>query len=88
MRVLIKFRRHNFSMLTLIQTPTSQLTTHQHSGTMRISHMEVDHSKVQDYCIIFNNSMLHMGSKDSRNKEVREYKIRKKGDLIHLKIRC
>ena len=47
----------------------------------------VEHNKVQDQCIIFNNSMLHMGSKDSSIKEVREQKIKDKGDLIPLKIR-
>ena len=95
MRVLIKLRRHNFSMLieatTLSQTSTFQLTTHQHSGPMRIkeiSHMEVKQSKVQDQCRIFNNSMLHMGSKDNSSKEVREQKVEDKGDLIPLKIRC
>ena len=92
MRVLIKLRRHIFSLLieatTLSQTSTCQLITHQHLGTMRISHMGVEHNKVQDQCRIFNNSMLHMGSKDSNNKEVIERKIRDKGDLIPLKIRC
>ena len=76
MRVLIKLRRHSFLMLieatALSQTSTCQLTTHQHSRTMRISHMEVEHNKVQDQCKIFNNSMLHMGSKDNNNKGVRE----------------
>ena len=93
MRVLIKLRRHSFLNLieatTLSQTSTCQLTTHQYSGTMRISHMEVEHSLVQDQCRIFNNSMLHMGSKDSSSsKEVREKNIRDKGDLIPLKIGC
>ena len=92
MQVPIKLRRHSFSMLieatTLRQTLTCQLTAHQHSGTMRISHMEVEHIKVQDQCRIFNNSMFHIGSKDNINKEVREQKIRDKRDLIPLKIRC
>ena len=50
MRVLIKLRRHSFLMLTeakpLSQTSTFKLITHHHSGTMRISHMEVEHKKV------------------------------------------
>ena len=32
---------------------------------MRISHMEVEHSKAKDLCRIINNSMLHMGSRDN-----------------------
>ena len=76
MRVLIKLRRHSFSMLveaiSLSQASTCQLTTHRHLRSMRISHMEVEHSNVQDQCRIFNNSMLHMGSTDNSNKEVRE----------------
>ena len=76
MWVPIKLRRHNFSMLieatTLSQTSTCQLITHQYSGTMRISHIEVKHSKVQDQCRIFNNSMLHMGSKDNSRQGVKE----------------
>ena len=54
---------------------------------MRISHMEVEHSKVQDQCRIFNKSMLHMGSKDSSSKGVKEQKIRDKGDFNPLKIK-
>ena len=88
MRFPIKLRRHNFSMLieakNLSQTLTCQLTTHQHSGTMRISDMKVGHSKVQDQYKFLNNSMLHMGSKDSSSKEVREQKIKDKGDLFPL----
>ena len=76
MKILIKLRRHSFSMLieatTLSQTSTFQLMTHQHSGTMRISHMEVEQSKLQDRCRIFINNMLHMGSKVSSSKKVRE----------------
>ena len=76
MRVPFKLRRLILSMVikatTLIQTSTCQPTTHQHLGTMRISHMEIEHSKVQDQCRIFNNSKLHMGSKDSNSKGVRE----------------
>ena len=72
--------------ITLSQTSTCQLTTHQHSGTMKISHMEVEHSNVKDRCRIFNNSMLHMGSKDNNSKKVKEKKIKDKGDLIPLKI--
>ena len=82
MRVPIKLRRHSFSMLieatTLSLTSTCQLTTHQHSGTMRIFHMEEENNKVQDQLRIFNNGMLHMGSKDSSNKKFREQKIQGK----------
>ena len=57
MRVPIKLRRHSFSMLieakNLSLTSTFQLTTHQHSGTMRISHMEEENNKVQDQFRIF-----------------------------------
>ena len=78
MRVPIKLRRHSFSMLieatTLSQSSSCQLITRQHSRTMRISHTEVEHSKVPDRCRIFNNSMLHMGSNDSNNKQVKEKK--------------
>ena len=41
--------------------------------------------------IIFNNIMLHLGSNNnnnSSNKEVREQKIRNKGDFLPLKNRC
>ena len=92
MRVPTKLWRHSVLMLieatTLSKTSTCQLTTHQYSGTMRIYHMEVECIMVQDRCRTFNDSMLHIGSKDSINKQVREQKIRGKGDLIHLKIRC
>ena len=64
MRVLIKLRRHSNS--------TCQLITHQHSGTMRISHMEEEHNKVKDLGRIFNNIMLHLSSNNNNNKEVRE----------------
>ena len=37
---------------------------------------------------IFNNSMLHKGSKDSSSKGVREQKIQGKGDLNPLNIKC
>ena len=63
------------------------IITHQHSGTMRISHMEEEDSKVKDLGKIFNNIMLHLGS-NNKNKEVREQKIRDKGDLLPLKNRC
>ena len=91
MRVPIKLRRHKLSMAVkatiLSQTSTCQLTIHQHLETMRISHMVVEHSKVQDLCRIFNKSMLHMGSKDSSSIGVREQKIRDKRDLNPLKIK-
>ena len=78
MRVPTKLRRHGFSMLikakTLIQTSNFQLTTHRHSGNMRISHMQVVCRKVQHRCRTFNDNMLQMGSKDSSSKQVREQK--------------
>ena len=92
MRVPVKLRRLSLSMATeattLSQTLTCQLITHQHKGIMRISHMEVENSKVQDQCKIFNNGMLNKGSKDSSCKGVREQKIHDKGDLNPLKIKC
>ena len=93
MRVPIKLRRHNISLLieviTLILTSTCQLITHQHSETMRISHMEEEHKKVKDLSRIFNNIMLHLGSNNNNsNNVVREQKIRDKGDLLPLKNRC
>ena len=95
MRVPIKLRRHNISMLievtTLSPTSTCQPITHQQLGTMRISHMEVEHNKVKDLGRIFNNIMLHQGSNNNNNnssKEVREPKIMDKGDLFPLKNRC
>ena len=52
MRVPTKFRRHSTSMpigaIILSQTSTYPLTTHQHSGTMRISHIEEEHGKFKD----------------------------------------
>ena len=54
---------------------------------MRISHMEVEHSKVQDQCRIFNISMLHRDSKDNSSKGVKEQKIQGKGYLNPLKIK-
>ena len=78
MRVPIKLRSHSILMLLevtiLSPTSTCQLITHQHSGTMRISHMGEKHSKVTDLGRIF-NTMLHLGSynnnKNSSSKEVR-----------------
>ena len=91
MRVPIELRRHSISMLIevtpLSPTSTCPLTTHQYSETMKISHMEVEHSKVKDLCRIFNNIMLHLGS-NNNNKEVIKQKIRDKGDLLPLKNRC
>ena len=92
MRVPIKLRTLSFSMATeattLSLTSTCQLITHKHYGTIRISHMEVEHCKVQDQCRIFNNNMLHKGSKDNKSKGVKEQKIQDKGDLNPLKIKC
>ena len=94
MRVPIKLRRHSISMqieVTILSpTSTCQLITHQHLGTMRISLMEEEHSKVEDLGRIINNIMLHLGSNkdNSSSKEVREHKIRDNGDLLPLKNRC
>ena len=85
---------HSISMqievTTLSLTSTFQLITHQHSGTMRISHMGEEHHKVKDLGRIFNNIMLHLGSNNNNhnNKEFREQKIRDKGDLLPLKNIC
>ena len=92
MRVPIKLRRHSISMqigVTILSpTSTCQLITHQHSGTMRISHMGEEHSKVEDLGKISNNTMLHLGSNNNSSKEVKEQKIRDKGDILPLKNRC
>ena len=97
MRVPTKLRRHSISMLievtTLSLTSTCQLIAHQYSGTMRNSHMGEEHNKVKDLGRIFNNIMFHLGSNNNNNnnnnnKEVREQKIRDKGDLLPLKNRC
>ena len=91
MRVPIKLRRNSISMLievtTLSPTSTCQLMTHQQSRTMRISHMEEEHNKVNDLRRIFNNIMHHLGSNKNNNKEVKEQKIKDKGDLSPLKNR-
>ena len=56
MRVPTKLRRHSTLMpigaILLSPTSTYLLTTHQHLGTMRISHMEEEHSKFKDLYII------------------------------------
>ena len=94
MRVPIMLRRHNISMLievtVLILTSTCQLTTHQHIGTMRISLMEEEYNKVKDLGRTFNKIMLPLDSNNNNNnnKEVREQKIRGKGDLPPLKNIC
>ena len=92
-RVPIKLRRHIISMqieiTTLSPTSTCQLITHQHLGTMRISLMEEEHNKVKDLSRIFNNIMLHLGSNNNNNnKEIKEQKIRDKGDLFPWKNKC
>ena len=70
-------------------TSTYQLFTHQHSGTIKISHMEEEHSKVKDLGRIINSLMPPLGSNNNNSsKEVREQKIRHKGDLLPLKSRC
>ena len=76
MRVPTKLRRHNISMIieVIILSPTStcQLIIHQHSGTMKTSHMGEEHNKVKDLGRICNNIMLHLGSNNNNHKEVRE----------------
>ena len=67
-------------------TSTCPLTIHQHSGTMRTSHMVEEHNNVKDLDRICNNIMPHMGSKNG--KQDREQMIRGRGDLIHLKTIC
>ena len=73
MRVPIKLRRHGISMLievtTLSPTSTWQLITHQHLGTMRIYHMEVEHNKVKDLGKNLNNITLHLGSNNQKKKQ-------------------
>ena len=68
------------------------LTSHYtaHSGTMRISQMEVEHNKVRDLGRIFNNIMFHLGSNNNNksNREVREHKIRDRGYLFPLRNIC
>ena len=97
MRVPIKLRRHNILMLLevtiLSLTSTWQLITHYHSGTMRISHMGEEHSKVTNLGRIFNNTMLHLGSNNNNNnnnrsREVKGQKINGNGDLLPLNNRC
>ena len=71
MRVSIKFRKYNISMLieviTLSPSSTYQLITRQNSGTMRIPLMGKEHSKVKDLGRIFNKTMLHLGSNNNNN---------------------
>ena len=92
MRVPIKLRRHSFLMLIkatiLSQTSTCQLITHQHSETMRISHMDLQHSKDKDLCRIINSSNDNMVSKDSSSRTARGLKIRGKKGPSLLKNRC
>ena len=68
MRVPTMLRRHSTSMpigATLLSpTSTYPLTTHKHSGTMRISLIEEEHNKFKDLDSICNN-----------NKHDREQKI-------------
>ena len=71
MSVPTKLRRHNTSMLIGVtlssSTSTYPLTTHQHSGTMRTSHMEEEHGKVKDLDIICINIMPPQGSYNINN---------------------
>ena len=75
MRVPTKLRRHSTSMpkgaIRLSPTSTSPLTTHQHSKTMRISHMEEEHSKFKDLDIICSNIMPHLGSNNNCSNQIK-----------------
>ena len=70
MRVPTKLRRHNTSMPigdTLSSlTSTCPLTTHQHLGTMRTSHMGKEH-RVKDLDRICNNIMPPQGSNNNNS---------------------
>ena len=53
--------------------------------------MDEEHNKIKDLDRIFNNIMLHLGSNNNNNnnnKEVRERKIKDKGDILPLKNKC
>ena len=71
MTVPTKLRRHSTSMLigaTLLgPTSTYPLTTHHHSGTIRISHMEEEHIKFKNLDRIFKNIMPHLVSNNNNN---------------------
>ena len=71
MRVPTKLRRHSTSMLigaTLSSLySTCPLTTHQHSGTMKISYIGEEHSKVKDLDRICNNIMPQGSNNNSSN---------------------
>ena len=94
MRVTTKLRRHSTSMQIgaklLSPTSTCPFITHQHSGTMRISHIEEEHIKVKDLDRIYNNIMPQLGSNNnsSNNKQDIEQKIKGRGDLIPLRTIC
>ena len=72
----------------LSPTPTFQPTTHQHRGTIRISHMEVEHNKVRDLCRTINSNILHMGFRDSNSRAARELRIMAKEGPSLLRSRC
>ena len=55
---------------------------------MRISHMEVEHSKAKDLYITVNSGMLHMGFRDSSSRATRELRIMAKGGPSLLRSRC
>ena len=55
---------------------------------MRISHMEMEHSKAKDLCKTISNNMLHMGSRDRSSRAVRELRIRAKVGPSLLRSRC
>ena len=75
---------------TFKPTSTCPLTIHRHSGTMRISHMVEEHSKIKDLDRICNNIMPYLGSNNNNNnsKQDKEQKIRGRGDLIPLRTKC
>ena len=85
--------RRKFSLLMAIGvTPLSpiqifQLTTHQPWETMRISHMDLQHSKDRDLCRIISSNMVNMVSKDNNNRTAKGLRIRAREGLSLMKNR-
>ena len=96
MRVPTKLMRHSTLMpigaKLLSPTLTYPFITHQHSRTMKISHMDGERNKFKDLDRMCSNVIPHLGSNNnnsnSNNKHNREQKIRGRGDLIPLRTRC
>ena len=70
------------------QTLTFLLITHQHLGTMRISHMVEEHDRALDSDRITFRLMLSPGSKNNSSRGTIEENIRVRKGLNHLKIIC